>query len=74
MRRAKWLLPAGDEPFDPVGLGSATRYGRHGGWLLANPTAHANQPADEVAEENRAFWALLDNPSGDKPTTEGNSR
>jgi hypothetical protein len=65
--RRKWFAPADDgETYSPFGIdceGAATLFGHRSGWNrihATEPTEPDEQTVQEVAETNRAFWALLD--------------
>lgn len=61
--RIKWFTPSGEQAFKPFGIdceGSATLYGNRGGWHLAGVTGPDLPRSEDIARENRAFWARLE--------------
>ncbi|WP_328414323.1 hypothetical protein OG470_19780 [Micromonospora sp. NBC_00389] len=79
-KRIKWFVAAQDgQQYRPLGIdceGAATLFGHHGGWNRTRAAGPDQPSPQELAAENRAFWAGLDrvpadwqirlNPQGDE--------
>ncbi|MEK8106533.1 hypothetical protein NKG94_17215 [Micromonospora sp. M12] len=68
--RIKWFVPAQDgRQYRPFGIdreGAATLFGHHGGWNRTGATGPNQPSAQELAAENRAFWARVDPAPADR--------